>query len=310
MYYGQPEGTGFEVRDPRFRGCYAGYARVERLWTGAIWSEGPAYFAAGRYLIWSDIPNNRMLRWDETSGAVSVFRQDSMNSNGNTVDNQGRLVTCEHRGRRVSRTEFDGRITVVADHFEGKRLNSPNDAVVRSDDSIWFTDPAYGIDTDLEGDQSTPEIDGCHVYRVDPRSGAVERVADDFVRPNGLAFSPDESLLYIVDTGATHVENGPHHIRRFRVGADGRSLSGGEVFAECESGLFDGLRVDDAGRIWASAGDGVHVYEPDGTLIGKVLIPEIVANVTFGGRKRNRLFICGTTSLYSLYTTTRGVKLG
>lgn len=310
MYFGEVVGTGFDVRDPRFRSCYAGHVRVERPWTGARWCEGPAYFAAGRYLVWSDIPNNRMLRYDETSGAVSVFRADSMNSNGNTVDNQGRLVTCEHRGRRVSRTEIDGKVTVVADRWQGKRFNSPNDLVVKSDDSIWFTDPAYGIDTDYEGDQSAPEIDGCHVYRIDPGSGAVERVVSDMVRPNGIAFSPDESILYIIDTGATHQENGPRHIRRFRVSANGKSLTGGEVFAECDNGLFDGMRLDDKGRIWTSAGDGVHVFEPDGALIGKVLIPEIVANVTFGGRKRNRLFICGTTSLYSLYTTTHGVKLG
>jgi gluconolactonase len=310
MYYGAVEGTDIEVLDPRFRACFAGHVRVERLWTGARWSEGPAYFAAGRYLIWSDIPNDRMMRWDETSGVVSVFRQPSYNSNGNTVDNQGRLVTCEHRGRRVSRTGFDGKVTTLVDRWQGKRFNSPNDAVVKSDESIWFTDPAYGIDTDYEGDQSAPEIDGCHVYRIDPATGGVERVVSDMVRPNGLAFSPDESLLYIVDTGATHMDNGPRHIRRFRVNADGKSLSGGEVFAECTAGIFDGLRIDEEGRIWTSAGDGVHIYEPGGNLIGKVRIPEIVANVTFGGIKRNRLFICGTTSLYSLYTTTHGLRPG
>ena len=310
MHYGQVEGTEIKVLDPRFRQTFAGHVRPERLWTGARWAEGPAYFAPGRYLIWSDIPNNRMMRWDETNGAVSVFREDSMNSNGNTVDNQGRLVTCEHRGRRVSRTDVDGRVRTLVDRWQGKRFNSPNDAVVKSDDSIWFTDPAYGIDTDYEGDRADPEMDGCHVYRIDERAGSVDRVVDDMVRPNGLAFSPDESLLYIVDTGATHVENGPRHIRRFRVGSDGKSLSGGEVFAECDNGLFDGLRVDTEGRVWSSAGDGVHCFDPDGTLIGKILIPEMVANVTFGGIKRNRLFICGTTSLYSMFTTVAGSKLG
>ncbi|HZZ60902.1 MAG TPA: SMP-30/gluconolactonase/LRE family protein [Roseiarcus sp.] len=309
MYHGQVEGTDIVVLDPRFKPLFAGYVRVERLWSGARWSEGPAWFAAGRYLVWSDIPNNRMLRYTEPSGHVEVFREPSNNSNGNTVDNQGRLVTCEHLARRVTRTEIDGSISVVADRWQGKRLNSPNDAVVKSDDSIWFTDPAYGIDSDNEGDRATPEIDGCHVYRVDPGGGA-ERVIDDMVRPNGLAFSPDERFLYVVDTGATHKENGPRHIRKFAVSKDGKGVTGGEVFAESTSGLFDGFRVDRQGRIWTSAGDGVHCYDPDGTLIGKVLIPEIVANVTFGGAKRNRLFICGTTSLYSVMLMTNGSKLG
>jgi len=310
MYYGQIEGTGFAVLDPRFKRLYAGYARVERHWSGARWSEGPAWFAAGRYLVWSDIPNNRMLRYCEESGQVSVFRQPSNNSNGNTVDNEGRLVTCEHLTRRVTRTEIDGSITVIADKWRGKRLNSPNDVVVKSDGSIWFTDPAYGIDADNEGDRAAPEIDGCHVYRVDPKSGAVDRVIDDMVRPNGLAFSPDETILYVVDTGATHVENGPRHMRRYSVSDDGKTVRTGKLFAECTSGLFDGFRVDRDGRIWTSTEEGVHAYDPDGTLIGKILIPEIVANVTFGGAKRNRLFICATTSLYSVLLMTNGSKLG
>jgi gluconolactonase len=310
MYYGQVEGTDIVVLDPRFNACFAGHVRVERLWTGARWSEGPAWFAAGRYLVWSDIPNNRMMRYVEPSGEVSVFRERSNNSNGNTVDNHGRLVTCEHLARRVTRTEITGAITVLADKWNGKRFNSPNDAVVKSDDSIWFTDPSYGIDTDYEGDKSPMEIDGCNVYRIDPKSGAVTAVITDMVRPNGIAFSPDEKHLYVVDTGATHRDNGPRHIRRFKVASNGAKVSGGEVFAECAAGLFDGFRIDTEGRIWTSAGDGVHVYDPDGTMIGKILIPELVANVTFGGTKLNRLFICGTTSLYSMYTTARGSKLG
>jgi gluconolactonase len=304
MFYGQIEGTDFVVLDKRFSELFAGHIRVDRLWTGAVWSEGPAWFAAGRYLIWSDIPNNRMLRYDDASGHVSVFRQPSMNSNGNTVDNQGRLVTCEHLMRRVTRTEIDGSITVLADKWQGKRLNSPNDAVVKSDDSIWFTDPSYGIDSDNEGDRASPEIDGCHAYRVDPKSGDVARIIDDMVRPNGLAFSPDEKLLYVADTGA------PRHIRRFAVSPDGKSVKGGEVFAVCTAGAFDGFRVDAEGRVWASSAEGVHCFDPDGTLIGKILIPEIVANVTFGGVKRNRLFICGTTSLYAALLMTNGSKLG
>jgi gluconolactonase len=310
MHHGQIEGTSIAVLDPRFKSLFAGYARVERHWTGAVWSEGPAWFAPGRYLVWSDIPNNRMLRYIAPSGSVAVFREPSNNSNGNTVDNQGRLVTCEHLTRRLTRTEVDGSISVVAEKWQGKRLNSPNDVVVKSDDSIWFTDPAYGIDSDNEGDRAPQEIDGCHVYRVDPMNGEVECVIDDMVRPNGLAFSPDESLLYVADTGATHKENGPRHIRRFAVSKNGKSVKGGETFAECTAGLFDGFRVDRDGRVWASTDEGVHCLDRDGTIIGKILIPEIVANVTFGGAKRNRLFICGTTSLYSVLLMTNGSKLG
>ena len=298
-----------EILDPRFRRLVNGDARLERLFTGCRWAEGPAYFPAGRYLIWSDIPNERMLRYDETDGGVSVFRQPSNYSNGNTVDRQGRLVSCEHGGRRVTRTEIDGSITVLADRFEGKRFNSPNDAVVKSDGSIWFSDPPYGIDSDYEGHKSPGEIGGNHLYRIDPANGAVTLAANDFVCPNGLAFSIDESLLYVADTGATHVENGPRHIRRFNVGADG-ALSGGEVFAVCPGGegSFDGFRLDTEGRIWTSAGSGVLCYDPDGTLIGKVRVPETVANVCFGGLKRNRLYICGTTSLYSVMVMGNGCK--
>jgi gluconolactonase len=279
------------------------------LWTGGRWLEGPAWFAPGRFLVWSDIPNNRMMRFDETSGSVSVFRQPSNNSNGNTVDNQGRLVTCEHLTRRVTRTDFDGTVQVIADRFQGKRFNSPNDVVVKSDGSIWFTDPSYGIMHDYEGEYGEEEMGGCHVYRVDPLSGDVFKVAGDFEKPNGLAFSPDERLLYVADTGASHLENGPRHIRRFSVSEEG-TLSGGEVFATCTSGLFDGFRIDRTGRIWASAQDGVHCYDPDGTLIGKIRIPEIVSNLTFGGARRNRLFITATSSLYAVYLTANGFKLG
>jgi gluconolactonase len=304
--FGMIEGTGFEVIEPEFASCLIGHARVERLWTGARWSEGPVWFAAGRYLLWSDIPNNRILRWDETDGSVSVFRNPSNNTNGHTVDRHGRLVSCEHLTRRVTRTELDGSITVLADSWQGKRLNSPNDVVVKSDGSIWFTDPSYGILFDYEGERADSEIGACHVYRVDP-DGTVDAVATDYVKPNGLAFSPDESLLYIADTGMTHSPGGPKHIRRHQLNADG-TLSGGEIFAECTNGLFDGFRVDRDGRIWSSAADGVHCYAPDGRLIGKVLIPELVANVCFGGARLNRLFICGTTSLYSVFLNVNGVS--
>ena len=295
-----------EVMDPRFRALVFPNVHLETLYSGCRWAEGPAWFAAGRYLVWSDIPNDRMLRWDETDGSVSVFRQPALNTNGHTVDLQGRLVSCEHRGRCVSRTEHDGSRSVLAERINGQRLNSPNDVVVKSDGSIWFTDPSYGIDSDYEGDAAPSETGQRGVYRIAPGGGPVECVASDFVQPNGLAFSPDERLLYIADTGATHVSDGPRHIRRFEVGSDGRSLAGGAVFAVCEAGLFDGFRLDSAGHLWASAADGVHCHAPDGTLLGKIRVPETVANVCFGGAKLNRLFICATTSLYAVYLNARG----
>ncbi|MBS7695650.1 MULTISPECIES: SMP-30/gluconolactonase/LRE family protein [unclassified Chelatococcus] len=296
--------AAFEVLDERFESLVLGNVHLEKLWTGSRWAEGPAYFPAGRYLVWSDIPNDRLMRFDETDGSVSVFRAPANNENGHTVDREGRLISCEHRGRCVSRTEHDGSRTVLASHHEGKRLNSPNDVVVKSDGSIWFTDPTYGIDSEYEGDAAPSEIGGSHVYRLST-DGRLTAVGTDFVKPNGLAFSPDERVLYVVDTGATHVKNGPRHIRRFAVSPEG-TLSGGEVFATATVGLFDGLRLDTAGHIWTSAGDGVHCYHPDGTLIGKIKVPEVVANLCFGGPKRNRLYICATTSLYAVYLRAQG----
>ena len=298
----------FDVVDRRFHAVALPYVRVEKLYTGCRWAEGPAWFAAGRYLVWSDIPNDRMLRWDETDGSVSVFRQPSMHSNGNTVDREGRLVTCEHRGRCVSRTGFDGRRVVLAERHDGKRFNSPNDVVVARDGGVWFTDPSYGIDSEYEGDAAPSEAGANHVYRLDPASGNVAIVADDFVQPNGLAFSPDETRLYIADTGLTHREDGPHHVRRFDVAKDGKTLTGGAVFSTCTAGLYDGLRVDVRGNLWLSAGDGVHCVAPDGRLLGRIRIGEPVANVCFGGPKLNRLFICATTSLYAVYLNTRGAS--
>lgn len=306
--FGVIEGTGFEVIESEFGACFIGHARVERLWTGARWSEGPAWFPAGRYLVWSDIPNNRLMRWDETDGSVSVFREPSNNTNGNTVDGQGRLVSCEHLTRRVTRTGFDGSVEVIADAVDGKRLNSPNDVVVKSDGSIWFTDPSYGIMMDYEGDRAETEIGACHVYRWDPETGVASAVATDFVKPNGLAFSDDEKTLFVSDTGGTHQEGGPAHIRKLDVTADGKGLTGGSVFADCTNGFFDGFRLDRDGRVWSSAGDGVHCLNAEGVLIGKVHIPEIVGNVCFGGAKLNRLFIAATSSLYSVYLNVNGLK--
>ncbi len=306
--FGVIDGTGFEVIDEAFEECIIGHARVERLWTGARWSEGPAWFAAGRYLIWSDIPNNRLMRFDETDASVSVFRNPSNNTNGNTVDSQGRLISCEHLTRRVTRTEHDGSITVIADSFKGKRLNSPNDVVSKSDGSIWFTDPSYGIMMDYEGERAESEIGACHVYRIDGQTGEVSAVATDFIKPNGLAFSKNEDFLFISDTGGTHLKGGPAHIRKIKVGVDGKSLTDGHIFSECTSGFFDGFRLDRQERIWSSAADGVHCIDQSGKLIGKIKIPEIVGNICFGGPKKNRLFIAGTTSLYSVYLNVNGLK--
>ena len=289
----------FEVLDKRFR-RYAGDKWLECLYTGCRWTEGPAYFAAGRYLIFSDIPNDRTLRWDEVTGAVGVFRQPSGYANGHTVDRQGRLVSCEHGTRRVTRTEHDGSVTVLADRYRGKRLNSPNDVVERADGSVWFTDPGYGIDSDYEGHRADSEIGACHVYRADPGSGQLDVVAADFNRPNGLAFTADEQQLYISDSEE-------RHIRRFTVTAAG-GLAGGDVFARCGTGTFDGLRVDSDGRVWAAAGDGLHCFDPDGTLLGKLHVPETVANLAFGGPRRNQLFLTATTSLYSLRVTVTGAS--
>lgn len=297
----------YEVLDPRFASLFNGSSRLHKLFGDCQWAEGPAWFAGGRYLVWSDIPANRMLRLDEASGAVATFRQPSGNSNGNTVDRQGRLVTCEHGNRRVTRTEHDGSITVIADRFEGKRLNSPNDVVVKSDGSIWFTDPTYGIDSDYEGNAGESEIGASYVYRVDPGSGAISAVITDMVKPNGLAFSPDESLIYVADTGRSHKPDHPPEMRVFRVAGD--KVSDGRQFAVCTNGAFDGFRLDTAGRIWTSAADGVHCITPEGELIGRINVPEPVANCTFGGAKNNVLYICATSSLYAIRLKVNGLKL-
>jgi gluconolactonase len=289
----------FEVIDERFHGCFNRNARLDQLYNRCRWAEGPAYFAAGRYLVWSDIPNDRMLRYDEAADRVGPFRSPANYTNGHTVDRQGRLVSCEHGGRRVSRTEHDGSITVLADSYDGKPLNSPNDIVEHSSGALYFSDPAYGIDSWYEGHKAPQAQEECFLFRRSPE-GELSIAARGFDRPNGLAFNLDESRLYVSDTGVK-----PSHMRVFAVAADG-SLSGGEVFATCTAGGFDGFRFDTDGRIWTSAGDGVHCLHPDGTLLGKLHVPEPVANVCFGGPKGNRLYICATTSLYAVLLPVNG----
>ncbi|GLZ75215.1 gluconolactonase [Actinorhabdospora filicis] len=288
----------FEVLDERFS-AIAGDDYLERLWTGGRWTEGPAYVPAGRYVLFSDIPNDRVMRWDETTGEVGVFEHGAGYANGRTVDREGRVITCLQGERSVVRTEHDGSTTVLADSWRGGRLNSPNDVVVSSDGAVWFTDPPYGILSDYQGHKAEQEQDGWYVYRIAP-DGGLSVVADDFLRPNGLAFSPDESLLYINDSRRKHV-------RVF--GVDGGRLTGGEVFADVERGNPDGVRVDTDGRVWVAAAEGLLVHDPDGTLIGKLRMPEpATSNLCFGGRQRNILFITSTAALYSIRLTVNGCK--
>lgn len=292
---------------PRFAELIIPLCHLERLYTGMRWAEGPVYFADSRRLVFSDIPNDLMLCWDEESGAINTFRTPSNFANGNTRDRQGRLVTCQHGTRSVTRTEPDGSITVLAERFDGKRLNSPNDVVVSTDGAVWFTDPTYGILSDYEGYKAASEIGRCNVYRRDPASGALGIVAEDFDKPNGLAFSADERTLYIADSGQSHGRDKPHHVRALTIGPDG-AFGRASLFAKIEPGIPDGLRLDVDGHLWISAADGVHCYEPDGTLIGKILVPEPVANLTFGGKRRNRLFITASTSLYAVFLNTKGLQ--
>ncbi|ESY65193.1 SMP-30/gluconolactonase/LRE family protein [Mesorhizobium opportunistum] len=297
----------YEIVERDFRDMVAPIFPPEELFRGALFAEGPAYFAAGRYLLFTDIPNDRILRLDETNDCVSVFRQDCGHPNGQTVDPQGRLLTCEHRHRRVSRTEHDGTVVTVADQWRGKQLNSPNDAVVTRDGAVWFTDPTYGILHDLDGIKAEPEIGGCHVYRVDPATGEVEAKITDMVMPNGLAFSKDESTLYVVDSGKSHFEDGPAHVRAFKVDCD-MQVRGGEVLADCPVGIFDGLRLDDADNIWISTGEGVYCYQSGGTLLGKIKLGKIVANLTFAGPRRNMMYICAMNGLYRVRLKINGPR--
>ncbi|MEI6098480.1 MAG: SMP-30/gluconolactonase/LRE family protein [Alphaproteobacteria bacterium] len=298
----------YQIDDDRFRYLIVGSSQLDKLYDGCRWAEGPVWFNDLGCLLWSDIPNQRILRWSDNGlngQAVSVFRQPSNFANGHTRDRQGRLVSCEHGTRRVTRTEIDGSVTVLADSFQGKRLNSPNDVVVQSDGSVWFTDPTYGILSDYEGYRSPPEQAAHGVYRIDP-SGTITLVADDFGQPNGLVFSPDESRLYIADSAFSHDPQAPRHIRVFDVA--GPRLTKPRVFAHIDAGLPDGIRMDQDGNLWSSAADGVHCFAPDGTRLGKILVPECVANLTFGGPKRNRLFIAATSSLYAIYVAATGVQ--
>lgn len=287
----------YEVLDERFSGL-RGDLELESLFRGCRWAEGPAYHAGARMLIWSDIPNNRLLRWDETNGAVGVFRQPAGHPNGNKFDEQGRLITCEHSNRRITRTEHDGSLTVLADSYRGQRLNSPNDVVIGPGGALWFTDASYGIDSDYEGIRADPELDECYVFRADPASGACEVVADGFLRPTGIAFSPDAGLLYVADSRA-------NHIRRFRVHA-GSKLSDDTVFAVGTAPSLDSMRLDTRGRVWVACSDGVRCYDQDGTHLGTIRTPGGAANVEFGGPRRNRLFICAGTSLLSIMLTVNG----
>jgi gluconolactonase len=306
-YYPDPS---VQVLDPSFAKYRLALASVERLATGMRWCEGPVYFGDARCLLWSDIPNNRIMRWDEDTGAVSVYRKPSNNANGNTRDRQGRLVTCEHDARRVTRTEYDGSITVLVDKFDGKRLNSPNDVVVKSDDTVWFTDPVFGILGYYEGHKEEPELP-MNVYRFDPKTGGTSLAADGIPGPNGLAFSPDEKKMYIVASRDTPVRT----FRAYDVTDDGKLANGRVLIKAEEDGTPDGFRVDVDGNLWCGWGmgpghDGVMIFNPDGKPIGKIVLPERAANVCFGGRYRNRLFMAASHSVYSLYVNTQGVAGG
>ena len=299
--------AGFEIHDDRFAAMLPQGAELTRHFTGMEWAEGPVYFTEGDFLLWSDIPNDRIMRYSDADG-VSVFRQPAGYTNGHYRDRQGRLVSCEHGNRRVSRTEPDGNIITLADNYQGNRLNSPNDLVVKSDGSIWFTDPPYGILSDREGHKADSELAGCFVFRLDPDTGALEIVADDFDRPNGICFSPDESILYVADTGA------PGNIRAFDVragaGVSGAArLANGRVFAVVSPGKSDGFRCDTQGNIFTSAWDGIQVYSPQAELLGKILVPEQrVANCCFGGPRKNRLYITADKSLYSITLNAQGAQ--
>ena len=295
-----------EVLDKRFDRLRVRNSCVERLFTGCRWAEGPVWLGDSRTFVWSDIPNDRMLRWDEETGAAGIFRKPSNYANGNTRDRQGRLVTCEHGGRRVTRTDHDGHITVLAEGYKGKRLNSPNDVVVKSDGAVWFTDPSFGILSHYEGHAATPELP-TNVYRVDPATREIVPVIETIAMPNGLAFSADERLLFVVESGST-----PRRIHVFDVVDHGRAVANGRIFIDCGAGIPDGFRLDLEGNLWCGWGggeglDGVRVFAPTAEPIGQIHLPERCANVCFGGVKRNRLFMAASQSVYALYVNAQGL---
>lgn len=308
------------VLDKRFEKYKIGNTPIQRLHTGMLWAEGPAWNGVGRYLVWSDIPNDAQLRWLEEDGHVSTLRHPAGNSNGNTFDWQGRQISCEHGHRRVVRYEHSGDVTVLAGSFQGKPLNAPNDVIAHPDDgSIWFTDPGYGILLNYEGNKAELELKEA-VYRIDAKSGKLTKLTDDIFKPNGLCFSPDYKKLYVADTGASHYADAPRNIKVWDI-VDGTKLGKGREFASMaldgfdKAGFADGIRADIDGNVWASAGwvgdgyDGVHIFAPDGERIGQIRLPEICSNVCFGGRKRNRLFMTGSQSLYAVYVETRGAHI-
>lgn len=293
-----------ESYDPRFEALVLFNAELDVLAEGFRWLEGPVWFGDHHCLLFSDIPSNRTLRWSERHG-ISTFLEPSDFANGQTRDLEGRLIQCHHRSRCLTRHEHNGEITTLVSQARGQRLNAPNDVVVKSDGSIWFSDPLYGLMNDYEGGRQTSE-QAPALYRLDPATGVAQAMASDFDGPNGLAFSPDEQLLYVAESGAPGASEPRQYIRRFHVNSDGMSLSGGEVFHKISPGWADGFRVDEHGNLWCGAADGVHVIAPDGVLIGKVLVPKRVSNLCFGDRYGSRLFLCASTAIYSLFTNTRG----
>ncbi|MBY0611536.1 MAG: SMP-30/gluconolactonase/LRE family protein [Beijerinckiaceae bacterium] len=295
-----------EVITPAFRHLVLENAMLEVLANGFRWLEGPVWMGDADCLLVQDLPNDRTLRWSE-SGGISTYRSPSRYANGQTRDRQGRLIACSHQDRCLYRTELDGRLTRLIERHHGRRLNAPNDVVVKSDGTIWFTDPLYGISTDYEGDRQVSEQPPA-VYRFDPAEDEIVAVATDFDGPNGLAFSPDETRLYVSETGDQRQDAPRQHIRVFDVASDGRALSGGDVFHMVKPGYSDGIRVDEHGNVWSSAGDGIHCIDPDGDLLGKVLVPQRVSNLTFGGLAKNRLFITASQTLYSLFVNCRGAQ--
>lgn len=291
--------------DDRFFELVHPMSQLDQIATGFTWTEGPVWFGDQGALLFSDIPTQRIMRWSEAEG-LSTYRNGSQFNNGNTRDTQGRLIGCRHGARDVVRTNHNGSLTVLADQYQGKRLNSPNDVIVSSDDAVWFTDPTYGIMSNFEGFRAPSEQSANHVFRIDPQSGAIEAVVSDFTQPNGLVFSPDEKRLYVAESGSSHSADVPAMIRQFDV--DGAQVHDAGVFATLDCGLPDGMRVDTAGNLWSSAGDGVHCFAPDGTLLGKILVPETVANLCFGGPDGQRLFITATTSVYRVFVDIKGAE--